>query len=325
MLRRMVPVLRWGSKSPRGDQKSLCLCSQAFAIVRKRSQSSAIIRNRSQEFASVAHPRQSKWSRNAEMSPLIRLHVSKVSTVTGIGGVVVAKRRTVVTFGLASRRPVPTMTTVTGNGGGRGRETQNCRHFWTCLLLSCPKTDNCHRHRRGRGREPQNSRHSWTCSFLVVSQQCFTSDKDRGRSWSRTAELSSLFGLASCRRVPKVSTVTGIGGRGREPRNCQLSSFFGLALCRRVPSVNCHRDRGRSWSQNVDLSSLFGLASCRRVPKVSTVTGIGIVHFWRCSCRRVPKVTTVTGIGGSWSRNTELSSFSDPWLSCACCGLYNKQ
>ena len=33
---------------------------------------------------------------------VLRLRVSKVSTVTGIGGAVVAKRRTVVTFGLAA-------------------------------------------------------------------------------------------------------------------------------------------------------------------------------------------------------------------------------
>ena len=107
--------------------------------------------------------------------------VSKVSTVTGIGGVLVAKRRIVVTFGLALGRRVSNVSTVlvakrrdaslldphlvasstvSGIGGvlvtkcrsvvsfgptwrpsrlrrvsslrdrgGPGRETQNCRHF----------------------------------------------------------------------------------------------------------------------------------------------------------------------------------------------------
>ena len=45
----------------------------------------------------------------------------------------VAKRRTVVTFGLVSGLRVLKVSTVTGIGGGRGRETQNCRHFWTRL------------------------------------------------------------------------------------------------------------------------------------------------------------------------------------------------
>ena len=50
------------------------------------------------------------------------LSVSKVSTVTGIGGVVVAKRRTVVTFGVVSGLRVSKVSTVTGIGGV-GRET----------------------------------------------------------------------------------------------------------------------------------------------------------------------------------------------------------
>ena len=61
------------------------------------------------------------------------LRVSKMPTVTGIAGVVVAKRKTVVTFGFVLRLRVSKVSTVTGIGGGRGRETQNCRHFWTRL------------------------------------------------------------------------------------------------------------------------------------------------------------------------------------------------
>ena len=91
---------------------------------------------RSQAFASVRggsdmpeRRKRRKSSRNVELSSLFTFRLTKVSTVTGIGGVVVAKPRTVVTFGLVSRLRVSKVSTVTGIGGGRGRETQNCRHF----------------------------------------------------------------------------------------------------------------------------------------------------------------------------------------------------
>ena len=48
---------------------------------------------------------------------VLRLRVSKVSTVTGIGKVVVAKRRTVVTFRLVLHPRVSKVSTVTGIGG----------------------------------------------------------------------------------------------------------------------------------------------------------------------------------------------------------------
>ena len=64
---------------------------------------------RSQAFASVRagsdmpeRRKRRKSSRNAELSLLFTFCLTKVSTVTGIGGVVVAKPRTVVTFGLAA-------------------------------------------------------------------------------------------------------------------------------------------------------------------------------------------------------------------------------
>ena len=137
------------------------------------------------------------WSRNSELSSLL-----KVSTVTGIGGVVVAKPRTVVTFGLVSSLRISKVSTVTGIGGvvvakpravvtfgpgigrvvvaklrtvvtfksvnshrdrgGRGREAQDCRHFWTRLVSSHLKSVNSHRDRGGRGREAQSCRHFWT-------------------------------------------------------------------------------------------------------------------------------------------------------------------
>ena len=91
--------------------------SQASAIVRNCSQASAIVRKRPQSFAVRRTCRRRKSSRNAELSSLFTFRVSKVSTVTGIGGVVVAKRRTVVTFGLVSGLRVSKVSTVTEIGG----------------------------------------------------------------------------------------------------------------------------------------------------------------------------------------------------------------
>ena len=123
------------------------------------------------------------------------LRVSKVSTVTGIGGVLVAKRRTVVTFGLASGLRVSKVSTVTGIGGfltkrrtvvafgfvsglrvskvstvtghrdrGCPHETQNCRRFWIRLGSSrLKKVSTVTGIWVGRGRETQNCRHFWPC------------------------------------------------------------------------------------------------------------------------------------------------------------------
>ena len=74
-----------------------------------------------------------KSPRNAELSSLFTFRITKVSTVN-------------------SHR----------DRGGRGRETQNCRHFWNRLGSSCLKRVNSHRDRGGRGRETQNCRHFWT-------------------------------------------------------------------------------------------------------------------------------------------------------------------
>ena len=59
----------------------------------------------------------------------------------------VAKRRTVVILGLVLRLRASKVSTVTGIGGRRGRETQNCRHFWnrhTRLASSRLKSVNSH-------------------------------------------------------------------------------------------------------------------------------------------------------------------------------------
>ena len=98
MFRRRVPILRFGSRGPTGDQKSLHLCSQAFAIVRKRSQSSARVRGCSRN----------RKSRNAELS----CHFWTCRLSARLKSVNPHRDR-----------------------GAPGRETQSCRHCWTCRLV----------------------------------------------------------------------------------------------------------------------------------------------------------------------------------------------
>ena len=189
MLRRRVPVFRLGSRGPGGDA-SCCVCGrkrpQSFAIVRNRSQSFALVRKRPQSFAEgrtcqrdenrretqdcrhfwtrLASSRLKSvnsdkdpggsWSRNARLSSLLDssrvFAYQKCQQSQGSGESWPRNAE------LASR-----LETVTGIGRGRGRETQNCRHFWTRLGSSRLKSVN--------------------------------SDKDPGGSWSRNARLSSLL------------------------------------------------------------------------------------------------------------------------------------
>ena len=87
-----------------------------------------------------------------------RLRVSKVSTVAGIGGVLVAKRKPVVTFGLVPGLRVLKVSTITGIGG---------------VLVA---------------------KRSIVVIFGLVfaSQKCQQS-QGSGGSWSRNADLSSLL------------------------------------------------------------------------------------------------------------------------------------
>ena len=131
MRSRRVPVLRLGSRGPGGDARSLRLCSpsvrkrpRAFASVRKRPQAFASVRKRLQASASVGECRASSGIANRRETQncrhFLRFSVPKVSTVTGIGGGVVAKRRcrrTVVTFGLVPGLRVLKVSTVTGIRG----------------------------------------------------------------------------------------------------------------------------------------------------------------------------------------------------------------
>ena len=88
---------------------------------------------------------------------------------------IVAKRRTVFTFYVSHYKSVNSHRVR----GGRGRETQNCRHYWTRLASPCLKSVNSH--------------------------------KDRGVVVTKPRTVVT-FGLVSRLPVSNVSTVTGIGG-----------------------------------------------------------------------------------------------------------------
>ena len=141
--------------------KTRCVC------VRKRPQTSASIRKRPQASASVRGASgmlgSRKLSRNAELSSFLGLRLALASQKSqqsrGSQGVVVAKRRTVVTFGLALRLHVLKVTTFAGIWSRK----QNCHHFRACV---------------------------WSPRLNSVNNL-----GDRRGSWSRNAELSSLFDL----------------------------------------------------------------------------------------------------------------------------------
>ena len=195
MRSRRVPVLKLGSRGPGGDARSLRCVRKAFA---KRPQSvRKASAKRPQAFASVRggsdmpeRRKRRKSSRNVKLSSLFTFRLTKVSTVTGIAG-------------------------------GRGRETQNCRHFWTRLVSPCLNSVNSHRDRGGSwSRNPELSS-LLDSSRLSVSQQSQQSQGSRGVVVAKPRAVVT-FGLVSGLRVSKVSTVTGIaGGRGRETQNCR--------------------------------------------------------------------------------------------------------
>ena len=141
---------------------------------------------------------------------VLHFRVSKVPTVIGIGGgiVVVAKRRIVVTFGLVSCLRVSGVSTVTGIGGGAS--SRNAEQ--TTLLDS---------------------------SCVFASQKCQQS-QGSGASWSRRIVVT-----------------------------------FGLVLRFRLTSVNSHRDQGGGVVAKRRIVVTFGLVLHFRVSDVSTVTGIG--------------------------------------------------
>ena len=115
------------------------------------------------------------------------LRISKVSTVTGIGGVVVAKPRTVITFGLVSSLRVSKVSAVTGIGG---------------VLVAKRRTVV-----------------TFGLAFDLRISEVPTVTGIRG-CWSRDAELSSLLDLRLIFESQKCQQSQGSGGAGRETQNC---------------------------------------------------------------------------------------------------------
>ena len=252
-------------------------------------------------------------------------------TCVGLAGetTIVAKRRTVVTFYASCLKSVNSHR----DPGGRSRETQHCRHFWTRLGSSRLKSVNSH-----------GSGGSWSrnaaLSSLLDASRFFVSEKCQQSRIGGVlvAKRSTVvtFGRVSFLRVSKVSTVTDRGGPGRETQHCR--HFWTRLVSSCLKNVNSHKVPGGSWSRNAELSSLldssrffvsqkcqqsqgsggvlvakrrtvvtFELVSGLCVSKMSTVTGIGgavvakrrtVVTFGLVSGLRVSKVSTVTGIGG---------------------------
>ena len=183
MLHRRVPVLKLGSRGPGGEQKSLRLCPHAFA---KRLQAPVSVAY----FLGVE-----KSSGNAERSSL--LNSRRVS---------------------ASQECQQSQ-----ESGGPGRETQNCRHFWTRVGSSRLKSISSHRNRQGRGRETQNCRQLW----IGIGSSCFKSSNIHG-DWGFVVakrRTTVAFGLAFGRRVSKVPTGVARGVVLSLRCMCQVSGF----------------------------------------------------------------------------------------------------
>ena len=143
------------------------------------------------------------------------LRISKVPTVTGIGGVVVAKRRTVVTFGLVSGLRISKVPTVAGIGG---------------VVVAKRRT---------------------VVTFYVSHLKSVNSQRDRGGSSSRNAELSRLFASQQCQQSQ--------GSGGSSLRNAELSSLLKSSCI--FASQQCQQSQGSggSSSRNAELSSLLAL------------------------------------------------------------------
>ena len=162
--------------------------SQAFASVRKRSQAFASVRKRPQASASVRkRPQASAEGRTCRRNENRRetqdCHHFCHHFWTRVASL---RLERVNRHGDRGARPAFSRLKNVNrhrDRSGPGRETQNCRHFLTCLASSRLKSVNRHRDRSGPGREAQNWRHFWT-----------------------------PFGLVLRLRVSNVSTVTGIGG-----------------------------------------------------------------------------------------------------------------
>ena len=209
----------WGLGVDAKSVRSVRKCSQAFAVCPQAYAPKIVAQRRTVVSFGLA----------------LGLRVSKVSTVTGIGGS--WSRNADLSSLLDLRWVFASQKCQQSQGhrdrGGRGRETQTCRHFWTGVGSSRLKSVDSHRGPGGPGRETQSCRHF---CFHVARVSTVT---EIGRVLvAKRRTVVTFFGLAFGVRVSKVSTVTGIGGSWS--RNADLLSLLDL----RLKSVNSHRVTG---------------------------------------------------------------------------------
>ena len=127
-----------------------------------------------------------------------RVPVLKLGS-TGPGGDARSLRLSSQAFAIVRKRP-QSFASVRGLsdlcracvGHENRRETQNCRHFWTCLVSSRLKSVNSHRDRGVVVAKPRTVSSLLDSSRLFASQKCQQS-QGSGGSWLRGAELSSLL------------------------------------------------------------------------------------------------------------------------------------
>ena len=133
MLRRRVHVLRLGSSGPGGDQKSLRLCPQAFARVRKaftkRSQSFRKAFTKRSRVSRIPRSREAQNCRHFRTCDWFSYFKSVNSH-----GVLVVKRRTVVTFGLAPGSRVSKCQQSRGSGGSWSQNAE-LSSLWDLRLV----------------------------------------------------------------------------------------------------------------------------------------------------------------------------------------------
>ena len=144
MRSRRVLVLRLGDWGLGVDAKSVRSVRKRSPCVRKHAENQK--NRRETELSSLLD---SRWVFASQMCQQSQ----------GSGGVVVAKRRTVVTFGLAFGIRVSKVSTVRGSGGVLVAKPRSVVTFWTSVWYSRLERVNSHGDGGGPGRETQICRH----------------------------------------------------------------------------------------------------------------------------------------------------------------------
>ena len=144
--------------------------------------------------------------------------ISKVSTLAGIGGVLVEKRRTVVTFGhgLAIGRCISKCQHSQRVEGSWLRNAEQLSLLDLRLVVASQKCQH-DKDRGGPGRETQNRGHFWTWTWVWASHlKSVNMTKIEGVLVAKRRTVVA-FGRAFGHRISTVPTFTKIGGGpGRE-------------------------------------------------------------------------------------------------------------